>query len=176
MNKKILLVSLLLTMSILTTSFGLVLARPFYKVISIEKTYSMIFIETHHDLLVIDVRPPTDVPVVSYDLGHIPGAINIPMGPDLMTWIAGEGQNHLNDKIIVNCWLGVLSPNAAQMLIDEGFKKVFQFIGIRAADGHNFHIHQRHYFKSYIAYQACSAFGIGDKFDISTCNLFYSSV
>ena len=92
-----------------------------------KKTYNMIFIETHHDLLLIDVRPPTGLPI-AYDLGHIPGAINIPMDA-LSAWITGDGQNHLNDKIIVNCWLGLLSVDAAQMLIDAGFKKVYTLEG-----------------------------------------------
>jgi thiosulfate sulfurtransferase len=131
MNKKISIVSFILIV-IFSTSFSGVMARPFFKIRSIEKTYNMIFVETHDDLLLIDVRPPTGVPVISYDLGHIPGAINVPIDA-LNVWIAGDGQNHLNDKIIVNCWLGFLSPDVAQILIDAGFKKVYSLEGGFAA-------------------------------------------
>ena len=128
MNKKILgIVVVLLAAAMLATSIGGVLARPFYKDISLEKTYSMIFIEDHPELLVIDIRPPTGSPF-AYDQGHIPGAINVPSAT-LSAWITGEGLNHLNDKIIVNCYLGIGSPGAAQTLIDAGFKKVYSMDG-----------------------------------------------
>ena len=64
MNKKVLATCLILAIALLTTSVGTTLARPFYKIRSIEKTYNMILIETHHDLLLIDVRPPTGPPII----------------------------------------------------------------------------------------------------------------
>ena len=113
----------LMAAAMLATSIGGALARPFYKDISIDKTYSMIFIEDHPELLVIDIRP-----TAMYAAGHIPGAIPV-FFQTMSTWIAGEGQNHLNDKLIVHCVAGVLSPTYAQMLIDAGFKKIYSMDG-----------------------------------------------
>ena len=95
MNKKILgIVVVLLAAAMLATSIGGVLARPFYKDISLEKTYSMIFIEDHPELLVIDIRPPTGSPF-AYDQGHIPGAINVPSAT-LSAWITGPPKRQDN--------------------------------------------------------------------------------
>jgi rhodanese-related sulfurtransferase len=138
MNKKVLGIAVvLMAAAMLATSIGGVLARPFYKDISLKKTYSMIFIEDHPELLVIDIRMATGPPFpLAYDQGHISGAINVPVivsgTPhwDVLTdWIESEGQSHLNDKIIIYCVLGGFSPIGAQMLIDAGFKKVYSMEG-----------------------------------------------
>lgn len=126
MNRKILIASLIL-MAIVATSFiGTVMARPLYKVISVEKAQRMIFSEADHDLVVIDLRGEG-----SYDSEHIPGAINVPvtgMPADwtgFEAWMATEGQNYLEEhRIIVHCVMGRRSLDAAQKLIDAGFKKV----------------------------------------------------
>ena len=44
----------LLAIALLATSIGAVAAKPFYKDISIEKTYSMIYIEDHPELCQMD--------------------------------------------------------------------------------------------------------------------------
>ena len=136
MNKKILVLGVaLMAVAMLATSVGGVLARPFCKDISVDKTYSMIYVEDHPELLVIDLRPTT-----MFAIGHILDAINIPyivLGPPgttqntavLNAWIANEGQDHLNDKIIVHCIGGITSPNVANMLIEAGFKKVYSMDG-----------------------------------------------
>ena len=124
MNKKILMSTVvLLVVAMLATSIGAVLARPFYQDISVEKANRMIFSKGHHDLVVIDIRP-----VFMYTGGHIPGAINEP-SLTLPAWIAGAGQSYLNNKIIVHCYLGFTSPDAADLLIEAGFKKVYNMEG-----------------------------------------------
>jgi len=140
MNKKILALVLTLVLAILTASFAeTVLAKPIKKKvevkkeISVDKAYSMIFSENHHDLVIIDLRP-TEM----YEAGHISGAINVPFvqlppPPNfavLNAWIASpEGQSHLNDKIIVHCIGGIGSPVAVGILSDAGFKKVYNMEG-----------------------------------------------
>ena len=128
MNRKTLIATLML-LAVLTCSFvGTVLARPFFKDISLEKAHRMIMSNGHHDLIVIDLRPTS-----MYAVSHIPSAINVPFvslppPPNfavLNAWISSpEGQSHFNDKIILHCIAGIGSPIAAQILIDAGFKKV----------------------------------------------------
>ena len=118
MNKKILILSIML-IAVFATSFSrTTLAIQSYKNIPVEKTQRMVFSNGHPDLIVIDLRP-----VSMFQGGHIPGAINVPM-PVLEAWILGEGQDYLNKKLIVHCHLEIVSPVAAQMLVDAGFKKV----------------------------------------------------
>jgi len=130
MNKKISLGSLLLISIFAASLVGTVLARPFYKDISVEKASRLILSKGHHDLAIIDLRP-----AFIFASGHIPGAINVPVSfpPDwtiLADWMASpEGQSHLNHKIVIHCLFGSASPTGAQRLIDTGFKKVFNMEG-----------------------------------------------
>jgi rhodanese-related sulfurtransferase len=138
MNKKITITSILLISIFVTSLVGIVLAIPFYKDISVEKASRLILSKGHHDLVVIDLRPE-----FLYLAGHIPGAINVPVlefiAEDpwvilhwdiLDAWMEStEGQSHLNDKIIIQCYSGLASPIGAQNLIDEGFKKVNSMLG-----------------------------------------------
>jgi rhodanese-related sulfurtransferase len=134
MNKKILMVSLMLIAVFSTSVIGAVLARPFYKVISIEKAHRMIFSKGHPDLVVIDIRPSG-----AYDFfGHIPGAINVPViipagtpgvpgGFDQVifdNWFEAEGKNLLNNKIIIYCMMGPGSMMYSPNFVEAGFKKV----------------------------------------------------
>ena len=133
MNKKITVASILIISILATSMAGTVLARPFYKDITLEKASRLVLLKGHHDIVVIDLRP-----VSMYIAGHAPGAINVPVieitggtppvivhWDVLETWMEStEGQSHLNDKIIIYCLAGLASPEGAQYLIDEGFKKV----------------------------------------------------
>jgi len=126
-----------LAIVMLASSIGTVLARPFYMGISVEKAAKMALSKGHHDLVVIDLRPS-----FMFASAHVPGAINIPVieltggAPPIVlhwdildSWIGGEGQNYLNDKIIIYCLAGLASPTGAQSLVDEGFKKVYSMDG-----------------------------------------------
>jgi 3-mercaptopyruvate sulfurtransferase SseA len=75
MKKKSLMISLMLLVIFSASFMGAVLARPFYKVISVEKAHNMMFVEDHPDLVVIDIRPTF---AFNTPPGHIPGAINVP--------------------------------------------------------------------------------------------------
>jgi rhodanese-related sulfurtransferase len=133
MNKKITIASILVISILATSMAGTVLARPFYKDITVEKASRLILSKGHHDLVVIDLRP-----AFMYASGHIPGAINVPVleftggtPPVILHWDvleawmeSTEGQSHLNNKIIIHCFGGLASPEGAQNLIDESFKKV----------------------------------------------------
>jgi rhodanese-related sulfurtransferase len=138
LNRKVLgLAVAFMATAMLTTSIGGVLAKPFYEDISLRKTYSMVYVEDHPELLVIDIRMATGPPSpYTYNQGHIQGAINVPViesgSPNwavLTAWIESEGQSHLDDKIIIYCVLGGFSPIGAQMLIDADFKKVYSMEG-----------------------------------------------
>ena len=133
MNKKILVVSMILSAIFATSFIGTVLARPFYNFISVEKAHRMIFSKGHHDLVVIDIRPTG-----AYDFGHIPGAINVPVIIPSGTpgtpggfnqaifdnWFEAEGKNLLNNKIIIHCMIGPGSIMYAPNFVEAGFKKV----------------------------------------------------
>ena len=108
-----------------------------YKTISVDKAYSMMFIEDHPDLVVIDLRAQVPPFPYGYDSGHIAGAINVPvLSPAginfdaLDTWMESTyGQSLLNSKIIVYCVAGAASPVVAAYLSDGGFKKVYSMEG-----------------------------------------------
>jgi rhodanese-related sulfurtransferase len=139
LNRKVLVISVaLMAVAMLATLLGTVLARPFYKDISVEKASRLILSEDHPDLVVLDLRP-----AFMYATGHIPGAVNVPVieltggtPPVILHWDvleawieSAEGQSHLNDKIIIHCLAGLASPTGAQNLIDAGFKKVYSMEG-----------------------------------------------
>ena len=72
---------------------------------------------------VIDVREPNE-----YAKGHIPGAINVPVET-----IGEEYPPELPDcdqLILVYCRSGNRSKEAAQKLVDIGYKNVYEFGGI----------------------------------------------
>lgn len=123
LNKKLLFLSIILITLLCNSFIGPILARPFYKNVSVEKTEKTILSTGHPNLIVIDIRPD-----FMYTVSHIPGAINVPL-KILGTWIAGQGQNYVNNKLIIYCHLGETSPVAAQMLVDAGFKKVLNMEG-----------------------------------------------
>ena len=70
--------------------------------------------------IILDIRPKT-----SYDLGHIPRAVNIPLD--------NLGYRYFElDKakdIIIYCDLGIKSKIACQILINAGFKDVYNLTG-----------------------------------------------
>lgn len=58
-----------------------------------------------------------------YIKGHLPGAINIPMNeiPDYMEFI----NNFKNKTILIYCGIGKQSINAGNVLILNGFNKIY---------------------------------------------------
>lgn len=106
-------------------------ALPFNN-ITVSDAYNMIYSTDYPNLVVIDLRYPSD-----FDSGHLLGAINVPVmrahappAPPvnwtiLYDWIASpEGQSLKDHEIIVNCHGGKTSPNASAILDAAGFTHV----------------------------------------------------
>ena len=72
-------------------------------------------IEGEEKVTVLDVREPAE-----YAFGHIPGALNIPLGELEQRFEEIEGK----DDIHVICRTGSRSDLASQLLTDKGFKGV----------------------------------------------------
>lgn len=73
--------------------------------------------------ITLDVRTQSE-----YDEGHIAGAILLPD-----TEVAARAEELLSDKnqtILIYCRSGRRSANSAQVLVDMGFAKVYDFGGI----------------------------------------------
>jgi rhodanese-related sulfurtransferase len=92
---------------------------PVYQSISAEEAKEMM----DGDAIVLDVRTQEE-----YDQGHIEGALLLPLSDIQM----GE-LSLLEDKdqvILVYCRSGNRSETAARLLIDEGYRQVYDFGGI----------------------------------------------
>lgn len=122
MNKKALILSMVIVTSLLTsfvaTTAACSLRRDLsYENISVNTVRNMVLGRCHHNLVIIDLRPNS-----LFKNGHVPGAINVPVLPPpadwsvLTAWInSQQGQSHLNDKIIIHCIGGMASPIGAQI-------------------------------------------------------------
>jgi rhodanese-related sulfurtransferase len=92
---------------------------PVYQSITAEEANEMM----DKDAIILDVRTQEE-----YDQGHIEGALLLPLS-DIQR---GE-LSLLEDKdqvILVYCRSGNRSQTAAKLLIDEGYKNVYDFGGI----------------------------------------------
>lgn len=107
MKKKI--ISLIVCILLLTACSG-----NSYKTITENDANELIL----NNAVIIDVRSSEE-----YDTGHIEGAINIPV--DNISSIDYDKET----VIIVYCASGVRSANAAQTLIESGYKNVYNLDG-----------------------------------------------
>ena len=89
---------------------------------SVGTAYSMITDGLYLDLVVLDVRTKSE-----YDIGHIYGAVWIPV-TELETRI-GELAGHENHGIIVYCRSGGRSVTASGILDSHNFTKVYNMLG-----------------------------------------------
>jgi len=102
-------------------SFALLLPNEigFYE-ITADQLADRIKNKTNDNYIIVDIRDDA-----SYDEGHIPGAINIPLNE------LGYRLFSLDKTkdIIVYCFTGVTSEVACQILINAGFKDVYSLTG-----------------------------------------------
>lgn len=73
--------------------------------------------------LLVDVRRPEEF---TGELGHIPGAILKPLGPELSQWIQ---QQDKNAKIIFICRSGQRSESATSEALKKQIKNVYNMTG-----------------------------------------------
>ncbi len=74
------------------------------------------------NVLLLDVRTPEE-----FEQGHISGALNIPV-QELESRI-GELEKYKNSEIVVYCRSGNRSRRASEILVRNGFKKVYNLVG-----------------------------------------------
>jgi len=94
-----------------------------YMSVTISPSQARVWMETYDNIVVLDVRTADE-----FATGHIRGAILLPVNE-----ITTQAPNTLPDKdamILVYCRSGMRSLNAAWILIDMGYTRVYEFGGI----------------------------------------------
>ncbi|BCV68521.1 rhodanese-like domain-containing protein [Shewanella carassii] len=94
----------------------------FSKVKSVDHQQA-IFLMNKEDAKVIDVRAKDD-----FRKGHILNALNVPMA-DIKNNQASNLEKYKTTPIILVCNAGMTSSQAAQILVKQGFEKVFNLKG-----------------------------------------------
>ena len=74
-------------------------------------------------VVVIDVREPNE-----YAEGHVKGAVNVPLST-LKPGVKLEAAPDLNQKVLVQCKSGVRAEKASKILVESGYKHVYNFYG-----------------------------------------------
>ena len=74
-------------------------------------------------VVLIDVREPDE-----FAEGHVKGAVNVPMSV-LKPGMKLKAVPNLNDKVLVQCKSGVRAENASKILIETGYKNVYNAYG-----------------------------------------------
>lgn len=85
--------------------------------ISVEKTHQLL---RQGEVKVVDIRDEQ-----SFAAGHIPGAIHLTNG----TLNGFMGQTEFETPVVVCCYHGNSSQQAAQFLIHQGFEQVYSMDG-----------------------------------------------
>lgn len=99
----------------------LTFADPAYHKITPETAKKMMETEK---VVVIDVREASE-----YAAGHVKGAVNVPLST-MKPGVRLEAAPDVNAKILVQCKSGVRAEKAAKMLVEAGYRNVYNFYGI----------------------------------------------
>ena len=81
------------------------------------------FINSNPDAIILDVRTPEE-----YERKHIPNAILIPID-DLRQGDFSKLPDK-NQTILIYCWTGRRAEDAAIILVEHGYTKVYEFGGL----------------------------------------------
>ncbi|WP_371802513.1 rhodanese-like domain-containing protein [Candidatus Lokiarchaeum ossiferum] len=93
------------------------------KDINVSEAYEMINDdENYPDLIVLDVRTQSE-----YDSGHLNNSILIPL--DELENRLDELEEYKDTEIIVHCRSGSRSQAASEVLVANGFSKIYNMIG-----------------------------------------------
>ena len=91
-----------------------------YKSISGKELSNLI--NRNNDLVIIDVRDLDE-----YNLGHLPQSMNMPL--DNFNYNLNNLYYYRNTPILVYCQKGIRSSEAADILVNQGFTKVYTIKG-----------------------------------------------
>lgn len=94
-------------------------SNPAYQKITPEVARQMM----EHGVVVIDVRSPEE-----YAAGHIAGSVNVPL-PSLRPGTVLEAQPDFEQPVLVHCRSGVRAEQAAQILVESGYRHVYNMYG-----------------------------------------------
>ena len=75
-------------------------------------------------VVILDVRTPEEVKTD----GYIKGSVNVPLD-QLKPGVKLEAAPDLNQKILVHCKSGVRAEKASKILVETGYKNVYNFYG-----------------------------------------------
>lgn len=75
-------------------------------------------------VVILDVRTPEEVKAD----GYIKGSVNVPLD-QLRPGVKLEAAPDLNQKILVHCKSGVRAEKASKILVETGYKNVYNFYG-----------------------------------------------
>ena len=92
-----------------------------YKSLTHEEAIKMI--ADNPNAIILDVRTPDE-----YEKKHIPNAILLPL-EDLRNGNFASIPDK-NQTILIYCWTGRRAQDSAQLLVDKGYKNVYEFGGI----------------------------------------------
>lgn len=89
----------------------------------IKQDEAQAMIASSPDVIILDVRTPEE-----YEKKHIPGALLLPIDD-----LRADDFSKLPDKnsmILVYCWTGRRAEDAAKILVEHGYKHVYEFGGL----------------------------------------------
>ncbi|RLG31884.1 hypothetical protein DRN97_08700 [Methanosarcinales archaeon] len=104
-----------------TVTIGKVTGEPAIADITVEEAHEMMEADPE-EIILLDVRTEEE-----YEERHIPDAVNIPLS-ELESRI-GELDKYKSKKIIVYCKTGSRSRTASEILVQNGFKNVYNMLG-----------------------------------------------